>query len=112
MKKSGIKLLVGALLITLIGGTMVGCGSGTGSDDEGQTSLTLSGSSALLPLVEATIDGFKQDNSQYDINAQAGGSGTGLTQVSNGSVDVGNSDIFANETGKNRRAIQLNVSTL
>ena len=98
MKKSGIKLLVGALLITLIGGTMVGCGSSsTESDDGGQTSLTLSGSSALLPLVEATIDGFKQDNSQYDINAQAGGSGTGLTQVSDGSVDVGNSDIFANE---------------
>lgn len=98
MKKSGIKLLVGALLITLIGGTMVGCGSNsTDSDDGGQTSLTLSGSSALLPLVEATIDGFKQDNSQYDINAQAGGSGTGLTQVSDGSVDVGNSDIFANE---------------
>lgn len=98
MKKSGIKLLVGALLITLIGGTMVGCGSrSTDSDDGGQTSLTLSGSSALLPLVEATIEGFKQDNSQYDINAQAGGSGTGLTQVSDGSVDVGNSDIFANE---------------
>lgn len=108
MKKKSLKIIVGALLITMIGGSLVGCGnSGATSDDDGQTSLTLSGSSALLPLMESSIEGFKKDNAQYEINAQAGGSGTGLTQVSEGSVDIGNSDIFANEKLDEAKAKEL-----
>lgn len=104
MKKKSLKLIVGALLITMIGGAFVGCGSSEG--EEGGT-VTLSGSSALLPLVEASIDGFVEKNSGYDINAQAGGSGAGLTQVLDGSVDIGNSDIFANEKLEEDKAKEL-----
>lgn len=94
MKKKSLKIVVGALLVTMIGGAFVGCGS----DESGETkSVSLSGSSALLPLIEASVDGFKSKNSGYEVNAQAGGSGQGLTQVLEGSVDIGNSDIFANE---------------
>lgn len=104
MKKKSLKLIVGALLITMIGGAFVGCGSSEG--EEGGT-VTLSGSSALLPLVEASIDGFVEKNSGYEINAQAGGSGAGLTQVLDGSVDIGNSDIFANEKLEEDKAKEL-----
>lgn len=104
MKKKSLKLIVGALLITMIGGAFVGCGSSEG--EEGGT-VTLSGSSALLPLVEASIDGFMEKNSGYEINAQAGGSGAGLTQVLDGSVDIGNSDIFANEKLEEDKAKEL-----
>lgn len=104
MKKKSLKLIVGALLITMIGGAFVGCGSSEG--EEGGT-VTLSGSSALLPLVEASIDGFIEKNSGYEINAQAGGSGAGLTQVLDGSVDIGNSDIFANEKLEEDKAKEL-----
>ena len=104
MKKKSLKLIVGALLITMIGGAFVGCGSSEG--EEGGT-VTLSGSSALLPLVEASIDGFIEKNSGYEINAQAGGSGAGLTQVLDGSVNIGNSDIFANEKLEEDKAKEL-----
>lgn len=104
MKKKSLKLIVGSLLITMIGGAFVGCGSSEG--EEGGT-VTLSGSSALLPLVEASIDGFIEKNSGYEINAQAGGSGAGLTQVLDGSVDIGNSDIFANEKLEEDKAKEL-----
>ena len=104
MKKKSLKLIVGALLITMIGGAFVGCGSSEG--EEGGT-VTLSGSSALLPLVEASIDGFIEKNSGYEINAQAGGSGAGLTQVLDGSVNICNSDIFANEKLEEDKAKEL-----
>ncbi|MBN1038120.1 MULTISPECIES: phosphate ABC transporter substrate-binding protein [unclassified Clostridium] len=101
MKKNTLKLIVSALLITMIGGSMAGCGSG---EDKGHTgnnstneSITVSGSSALLPLMEQSIEKFNEINPGAEISAQAGGSGTGLTQVLEGTVDIGNSDIFAEE---------------
>ncbi|OOM80380.1 phosphate ABC transporter substrate-binding protein [Clostridium sp. BL-8] len=109
MKKRTLKFVIGALLVTVLGGAMVGCGSssngGAKSDNGAKTestdkvsgSITLSGSTALLPLMEKAIDPYTKANPDAQINAQGGGSGTGLTQVSDGSVDVGNSDIFAEE---------------
>lgn len=97
MKKKSLKLMVCTLVMTMIGGVLVGCGGSNTGENTETASLTLSGSSALLPLMESSIEGFVEKNSGYQINAQAGGSGTGLTQVLDGSVDIGNSDIFANE---------------
>ena len=100
MKKNTLKLIVSALLITMIGGSMVGCGSNdnaSNSSDGLSGSITVSGSSALLPLMEQSIEKFNEINPDAEISAQAGGSGTGLTQVLEGTVDIGNSDIFAEE---------------
>ncbi len=58
-------------------------------------SITGSGSSALLPLVKDAAEKFKVDNKGVSINLNAGGSGTGLKQVADGSVDMGNSDVAA-----------------
>ena len=97
MKKRNLKLIVCALLVTMVGGAFVGCGSKDSTDTTEEKSIAISGSSALLPLMEKAVEGFKAKNAGYEINAQAGGSGTGLTQVLDGSVNIGNSDIFANE---------------
>lgn len=104
MKKRTLKLILSALIVTMMGAAMVGCGSSKdstttdkGAGTEVSGSITVSGSSALLPLMEQSIEKFKEKNPDVEVSAQAGGSGTGLTQVSNGTVDIGNSDIFAEE---------------
>jgi phosphate transport system substrate-binding protein len=55
------------------------------------------GSSALMPLVDEASKSFMDKNPKVSIQVQAGGSGTGLTQVSGGQADIGNSDVFAEE---------------
>jgi phosphate transport system substrate-binding protein len=103
MKKRTLKLIVSVLVIAMTGSVMVGCGSKSTSEsaesesNQVSGSITVSGSSALLPLMEKTIEKFNEKNPNAEVGAQAGGSGTGLTQVLDGTVDIGNSDVFAEE---------------
>lgn len=57
--------------------------------------VTASGSSALLPLVKDAAAKFKSKNPEVSLTLNAGGSGTGLKQVAEGSVNIGNSDVPA-----------------
>ncbi|MBW6409810.1 phosphate ABC transporter substrate-binding protein [Clostridium weizhouense] len=112
MKKRSLKFIVSALVVTMITGSMIGCGQNkTQTDNSTPTnvtgSITISGSSALLPLMEQSIENYTEKNTDAEINAQAGGSGTGLTQVLDGTVDIGNSDIFAEEKLDKDKAAEL-----
>ena len=100
----GKKRLALALSVLLAGSLMLaGC-----SPQQSQTSpapgngsvsgsITAAGSSALQPLVDQAAKQFMDKNPNAKISVQAGGSGTGLTQIAAGSIDIGDSDLFAAE---------------
>ncbi|MCL2492475.1 MAG: phosphate ABC transporter substrate-binding protein [Clostridiales bacterium] len=60
-------------------------------------SISASGSSALYPLVNIAANQFKAANPNVSMTIAAGGSGTGLNNVLAGTVDIGNSDVYAAE---------------
>ena len=104
MKK--MKLIAMTLIAALSIGLLAGCGGGgnnessgseaaEGSAAGGSQSITASGSTAILPLAKAAADEFKKDNADVSITINGGGSGSGLKQVAEGTVDIGNSDVEA-----------------
>jgi phosphate transport system substrate-binding protein len=59
--------------------------------------VTAAGSSALLPLAQAAAESFMEENPDCIVTVNGGGSGEGLKQVADGAVDIGDSDVFAEE---------------
>ncbi len=61
-------------------------------------SLQVTGSTALQPLVTAVAKSYQTKCSGANITVNGGGSGTGLKNVSDGSSQIGMSDVFADAT--------------
>jgi phosphate transport system substrate-binding protein len=74
----------------------VGCSSSDDSADGDQTDtglsgeLTISGSTTVLPLAQEAADQFMEENPGARVTVQGGGSSVGISNVSEGVVDIGN----------------------
>lgn len=96
------KFLAVILAAAIAAVSLPGCGSSTSSGAASGASnvsgsVNISGSSALQPLVKTAADKFRESHADVSITVNAGGSGTGLQNVSDKTVDIGASDIFAQE---------------
>jgi phosphate transport system substrate-binding protein len=99
----GLLLLVVTCVAALSLALLAGCSSGGGeSEDESPSTtrttesdysgtVTASGSTTVLPLAQEAATLFMETNSDAKVEVQGGGSSTGITQVSEGVVDIGNS---------------------
>lgn len=89
-----LKKRIVALSILLFSAVFVlsGC-----KGSQGQQTITAVGSSAAQPLVELAGEEFTKDNPNQYVNVQGGGTGTGLSQIQQGAVDIGDSDLFAEQ---------------
>lgn len=101
MRKKIGYALVGTLAFGLLLGISGCAGSGTSTNESGSEdlsgSVTASGSSALEPLVYDAAGRFMDLHPNLNIDVSAGGSGTGLQNVADGTVDIGDSDVYASE---------------
>ncbi|MBM6682401.1 phosphate ABC transporter substrate-binding protein [Collinsella intestinalis] len=80
---------------------LAGCGSEPAATGSAAASadltgtVTYDGASSFQALVEAAAEQFMAENENVSITGSGNGSGTGLTAVADGTVTIGNSDVFA-----------------
>ena len=92
-------------LAAVAGLGLAGCGGDTASTAAGSAgasgsssltgTVTYDGASSFQALVEAAAEQFMAENPDVSITGSGNGSGTGLTAVADGTVTIGNSDVFA-----------------
>ncbi len=108
------KVIASLLAVILLAASFAGCGTGTSASPTPSAkasavpsgaalsgNITMSGSTALQPLLSLAVDPFKAAKGfTGSITINGGGSGQGLTDVSAGTVSIGNSDVTPEQAGK------------
>ena len=109
MKKLAVAAMAGLLFIA------AGCGGG-GSQQAASSGgekisgkISASGSTALLPLLKPAQEAFQDKYKDVTVNVAGGGSFTGMNQVAEGSVDIGDSDVNLPDEYKDKGLVDHKV---
>lgn len=92
MRSKKLKLMVGALLVTMIGATFVGCGSNSENNtasSKDTTTISISGSTSVGPLMEKIQEKYEEENNNVTLEIQQNGSGAGIKDVISGISEIG-----------------------
>ena len=107
-------LMVGTLAVSTAV-LLAGCGGapsaagGSGAGTEIAGKISASGSTALLPLLKPAQEEFQNKNAKVTVNVAGGGSFTGMNQVAEGSVDIGDSDVNLPDEYKDKGLVDHKV---
>ena len=95
MRSKKLKLMVGALLVTMVGATFVGCGSNSSegknntASNGGSVTISISGSTSVGPLMEKIQEKYEEENNNITLEIQQNGSGAGIKDVISGISEIG-----------------------
>lgn len=89
MKRKSLKLVVTALLVSMMGGVFVGCSGNNESSDGGEVTISVSGSTSVGPLMEKVAAEYEGINSNVSIEINQVGSSAGIKDTINGVSDIG-----------------------
>lgn len=115
-KKS--KVLASAVAMMVGAAMFAGCGGTDTKEDNTakpaavEGTVSASGSTALLPLLKPAQEEFQKLHDKVNINIAGGGSFTGMNQVAEGSVQIGNSDVNLPEDYKGKGLVDHQVVVL
>ena len=87
MKRKSIKLLCSALLVSMVGASLFGCGSS--AEEGGSTTISVSGSTSVGPLMEKIAEKYEESNSNISIEINQVGSSAGIKDAINGVSELG-----------------------
>lgn len=112
--KKKIILAMGTLLVSA---SMLPAGCGGGGSQQAASSggekisgkISASGSTALLPLLKPAQEAFQDKYKDVTVNVAGGGSFTGMNQVAEGSVDIGDSDVNLPDEYKDKGLVDHKV---
>lgn len=88
MRSTKLKLMVGALLVTMVGATFVGCGTDDSTASNGGLTISISGSTSVAPLMEKIQEEYEEENN-VTLEIQQNGSGAGIKDVISGISEIG-----------------------
>ena len=92
MRSKKLKLMVGALLVTMVGATFVGCGSNSENNtasSKDTTTISISGSTSVGPLMEKIQEKYEEEKNNVTLEIQQNGSGAGIKDVISGISEIG-----------------------
>lgn len=116
LKKS--KWLAGALAVAMGAMLATGCGGSGAKQGEApkaaaiEGTVSASGSTALLPLLKPAQEEFHKKYEKVTVNIAGGGSFTGMNQVAEGAVQIGNSDVNLPPEYQNKNLVDHKVVVL
>lgn len=112
--KKKIILAMGTLLVSA-SMLLAGCGGGgfqqaaSSGGEKISGKISASGSTALLPLLKPAQEAFQDKYKDVTVNVAGGGSFTGMNQVAEGSVDIGDSDVNLPDEYKDKGLVDHKV---
>ena len=111
------KKIILAMGTLLVSASMLLAGCGGGGSQQAASSggekisgkISASGSTALLPLLKPAQEAVQDKYKDVTVNVAGGGSFTGMNQVAEGSVDIGDSDVNLPDEYKDKGLVDHKV---